>query len=781
MCGGTLEISDGQSVAICDYCGTQQTLPRLNDERIADLYDRANHFRRNNDYDKALGIYELILNENKEDAEAYWSIVLCRYGIEYVEDPKSKKRIPTINRAQFTSILADDDYKSALKYADSFQRDIYEREAKAIDEIHKNILKIVQKEEPYDVFICYKDKDSTGAQTKDRVIATEIYNRLTREKFKVFFAYVTLDEKLGHEYEPYIFAALQSAKVMIVLGTQPDYFNAVWVKNEWSRYLALIKGGAKKTLISAYKNMDAYDLPDELSLQAQDMDKMGFLENLVFNVRREVDRNTEKKDNVDSSAIIIKGTNENANNFIKRAFMALEDRNWRDATIYFEKVLNLDPECALAYAGKLLSEPQVCNFDMLGGYPTVFEDRANYKRAIQFADDNLKDILVTSLAQVKYRIACNLMEQKKYEDALAIFEIVQYKDSLSKASECRRIISAIEQERKKKEQERIELSRIEQIKAKRRRKRLAFLICVVLMAVITLSSIGIFNYINHPARQFEYSSIDGGIQIDNYMGNESIVEIPSHIDGIPVVCIGEKAFENCTRITDIKIPNTIIIIGESAFENCTGLTDITIPSSVTTIAQSAFAGCSNLPIEKFPSAHFSYTNVQGGIRIDKYLCASSVVEIPSHIDDIPVISIGEDAFAFNKYIKTIYIPATIKYIGQEAFYGCSNLTNVTFSEGIEEIGHSAFKYCKSLTNITLPDSLISIKNAAFGDSGLLKISFSSNLKSLGGSCFSYSNLKTIDFRGTVEQWNALDKGYDWTYGFPISTVVCDDGEITIEK
>lgn len=450
MCGGTLEISEGQSVVTCDYCGTQQTLPRLDDERIADLYDRANHFRRNNDYDKALGIYELILNENKEDAEAYWSIVLCRYGIEYVEDPKSGKRIPTINRAQFISILADADYKSALKYADSFQRDVYEREAKAIDEIQKRILKIAQEEEPYDVFICYKDKDSVGRPTEDRVIATEIYNRLTREKFKVFFAYVTLDEKLGHEYEPYIFSALQTAKVMIVLGTRPEYFDAVWVKNEWSRYFALIKGGAKKTLISAYKNMDAYDLPDELSLQAQDMDKMGFLENLVFNVRREIERNTEKKDNTDSSAIIIKGTNENANNFIKRAFMALEDRNWRDATIYFEKVLNLDPECALAYAGKLLSELQVCNFDMLGGYPTVFEDRANYKRALQFADENLKNILITSISQVKYRIACNLMEQKMYEDAIPIFEAIQYKDSLSKANECRHIIDAIEQEEKAK-------------------------------------------------------------------------------------------------------------------------------------------------------------------------------------------------------------------------------------------------------------------------------------------------------------------------------------------
>lgn len=113
MCGGTLEIEPNETIATCEYCGTQQTLPKLDDERRANLYDRANHFRRNNEFDKAMGIYEKILNEDNTDAEAYWSLVLCRYGIEYVEDPASHKRVPTVNRAQFTSIYDDDNYKSA--------------------------------------------------------------------------------------------------------------------------------------------------------------------------------------------------------------------------------------------------------------------------------------------------------------------------------------------------------------------------------------------------------------------------------------------------------------------------------------------------------------------------------------------------------------------------------------------------------------------------------------------------------------------------------------------
>ena len=287
MCGGTLEISPDETVATCEYCGTQQTLPKLDDERRANLYDRANHFRRNNEFDKAMGIYEKILNEDNSDAEAYWSLVLCRYGIEYVEDPATHKRVPTVNRAQFTSIFDDDNYKSALKYADSLQRSVYEAEANTINEIQKGILAISAKEDPFDVFICYKESDSDGRRTPDSVLANELYHELTNEGFKVFFSRITLEDKLGTAYEPYIFAALNSAKVMVVLGTKPEYFNAVWVKNEWSRYLALIKAGQKKILIPAYKDMDPYDLPEEFShLQAQDMTKLGFMQDLIRGIKK---------------------------------------------------------------------------------------------------------------------------------------------------------------------------------------------------------------------------------------------------------------------------------------------------------------------------------------------------------------------------------------------------------------------------------------------------------------------------------------------------------------
>lgn len=287
MCGGDLEIREGMTTVRCPYCGTNQTLPKLNDEHRIRLFDRAGHFRRNNEYDKAMAMYEQVLSEDQTDSEAYWSIVLCRYGIEYVEDPATHKRIPTVNRMQYTSILADEDYKAALRYADSVQEKLYEQEAVAIDRIQNGILQVSQREPPYDVFICYKEVDENGMRTQDSVLADEVYYRLTREGFRVFLARITLEDKLGMAYEPYIFSALHSARVMVVIGTSPENFQAAWVRNEWSRYLTLMKQGEKKMLIPAFRDMDPYNLPTEFShLQALDMSRLGFIQDLTYAIKK---------------------------------------------------------------------------------------------------------------------------------------------------------------------------------------------------------------------------------------------------------------------------------------------------------------------------------------------------------------------------------------------------------------------------------------------------------------------------------------------------------------
>lgn len=412
MCGGTIEFNPGDTVGVCDSCGTKQTLPRLDDDRKANLYDRANHFRRNNDFDKAAGIYEQILNEDNTDAEAYWSLVLCHYGIEYVEDPQSRKRIPTVNRAQFTSIFDDDNYKSALHYADGYQKELYEDEAKAINEIQKGILAISQKEEPFDVFICYKETDNSGRRTQDSVLANDLYHQLTQEGFKVFFSRITLEDKLGTAYEPYIFAALNSAKVMVVLGTKPEYFNAVWVKNEWSRYLSLVKNSnGKKMLIPAYKDMDPYDLPEEFShLQAQDMSKLGFMQDLIRGIKKIVSAGASKAEVKETVAV---GGNVNVEPLLERAFMFLEDGDWGEANEYCEKVLDQDPKNARAYLGKLMAECRACRMEDLQNCRQPFDGSGNYNKILRFADPKLIETLKGYIAHINERNEHDRLERER--------------------------------------------------------------------------------------------------------------------------------------------------------------------------------------------------------------------------------------------------------------------------------------------------------------------------------------------------------------------------------
>ena len=143
------------------------------------------------------------------------------------------------------------------------------------------------------MFLCYKETDENGKRTQDSVIANDIYYQLTQEGLKVFYAAITLEDKLGQEYEPYIFAALNSARVMLVIGTKPQHFTAVWVKNEWSRFLKLMKSNRSKLLIPCYRDMDAYELPEEFAhLQAQDMSKIGFINDIVRGIRKVVGKET---------------------------------------------------------------------------------------------------------------------------------------------------------------------------------------------------------------------------------------------------------------------------------------------------------------------------------------------------------------------------------------------------------------------------------------------------------------------------------------------------------
>lgn len=298
MCGGDIEVVEGSNIGKCLYCKSTMTLPSVDNEKLLNLYNRANNLRLSNEFDKAYGVYETILEIDENQLEAHWGLILCRYGVEYVDDPKTKKKMITCHRTKYESVLTDPDYKIIISKAYGEALNIYKEEAKTISNIQKKALEISNNEEDYDIFICYKEGDKNGDRTPDSVIAQDIYNKLTDLNYKVFFARITLADKLGEEYEPYIFSALNSSKVMLVVGTNADNLNSVWVKNEWSRYLDLIKNKKKKVLIPVYSKMDAYELPEEFSmLQALCIDKVGSMQDLITAVGKIINK---KSTDIDS-------------------------------------------------------------------------------------------------------------------------------------------------------------------------------------------------------------------------------------------------------------------------------------------------------------------------------------------------------------------------------------------------------------------------------------------------------------------------------------------------
>lgn len=215
----------------------------------------------------------------------------------------------------------------------------------------------------------------------------------------MFFSRISLEGKLGVEYESYIFAALNSARVMIVVGTDYDNFNAVWVKNEWSRYLALIASGQKKTLIPCFKNIDAYDMPREFNkLAAQDMGKVGAMQDLLRGVEKLLSKN-------EGSAAVHSDSKSATEPLLTRAFMFLEDGNWKEADKYCEKVLDQEPENAQAYLGKLMAELQVTNRKELVDCAEPLDDRDNYNKVLRFGDEALEKEMSGYITHINERKA----------------------------------------------------------------------------------------------------------------------------------------------------------------------------------------------------------------------------------------------------------------------------------------------------------------------------------------------------------------------------------------
>ena len=202
--------------------------------------------------------------------------------------------------------------------------------------------------------------------------------------------------------------------------------------------------------------------------------------------------------------------------------------------------------------------------------------------------------------------------------------------------------------------------------------------------------------------------------------------IPSTLGGCPVTSLGNSAFNGCSALTSVVIPEGVTSIGWGAFSGCSSLTSVVIPEGVTVIDHYAFSECSALTSVVIPE----------GVTSIGYCAFAGCSALTSVVIPEGVTSIGGNAFSGCSALTSVVIPEGVTSIGSAAFYGCSSLTSAVIPEGVTSIGWRAFFGCRSLTSVVIPEGVTSIGSGAFsGCSALTSVVIPEGVTSIGGYAF----------------------------------------------
>lgn len=239
---------------------------------------------------------------------------------------------------------------------------------------------------------------------------------------------------------------------------------------------------------------------------------------------------------------------------------------------------------------------------------------------------------------------------------------------------------------------------------------------------------------NRWTNSYSYSSpYKGDVKIPSFVERNGIIYTVTGID--------KHAFDSCSKLITVDIPNTVTFIDEYAFRGCSGLTSIDIPNRVTSIGNSAFMGCTKLTSVKFGDN----VNTIGDNAF------SSCVELTSLLLPNSVTSIGSYSFSDCSSLTSINIGNSLSTIGSAAFNNCSGFTSIELPNSVTSIGGLAFSDCSGLTSITIPNSVISIGVWAFsGCSGLSSVTIPNSVISIEKEAFENCNIKYLNYNAKVE-------------------------------
>ena len=722
-CGGTLRNDNGRLV--CENCNTYRSPYISNEEAM--LLTSAYQKLRLADFSDAEAEFDDIIRRHPKCADAYWGHLLAIYGIKYEKDYNGAK-IPTCYAASIESVFDSSDYAKALEYADAENRELFKRDAVYIERCRTDWVKKASKEKPYDIFISYKDsnRENEIERTQDSYDAQELYYHLKEEGYRVFFSRESLRGMSGNQYEPYIFNALSTAKVMIVYGTKPEYIKATWVKNEWTRYLKRLRAGEKKqgSLLVAYKGFSPKELPSALSsLQCLDISDTYFYTGLLNTIGQILEPTLSEPHDDDRGDFC-----DHSTTFTVPGRPATCTKSGVTDGVYCEdcgatlKNPTFIPAAGHRFGEWRIAKKATCTED--GEHERVChcgerETRKIPSRGGHITPEEWETVKAAAPGQTGLKIKkCMVCGETIEEATIPALPIQKTSIGLKyKVNDDGKTCTVTGQGT-----------------------------CQDKEIVIPEEIDG-----------YRVTSIVGGVIEKYHSGfNKDItsVTIPSS-----VTSIGEDAFWWCKSLASVTIPNSVESIGNNAFYGCESLASVTIPSSVTSIGEDAFSDCMNLANVTIPNSVTSigsgafvyvgkiqvsyenpaYTSVDGNLYSkDKKTLIHYAANKKDTAFTIPssVTSIGERAFSYCTSLVSITIPNSVTSIGEGAFDGCESLTSVTIPNSVTSIGEGAFNCCESLASVVIPNSVTSIGNSAFnGCTSLASVVIPNSVTSIGNSAF----------------------------------------------